>query len=317
MNPNENFVAPNLQTSPTTGNVSQTSGTKQQEKNVLNDQDFDTLIKSVQLLRISQIRYIVQKYSLPANGNKTKLLQIVVKLLESIRHQPLIKQIYQEVMLLLAKQDQPFFNPLQTVKRLQICQQVVVSPPPHPFIKLLPLPPILGPIVAQSGTSNGFFEFMISSISSRVCINFTWQNNTPTNFSMFADVNGFLFAVNPDDFEPLPLDITEKIFLNRPNLFTIRSITTETPIAVTISRYEPQTIQSIIKKFSAEGCNDYQTLVCGRSCNHEPFSLVDFLSKGTATNIWKCPICGSSLSIDDLVGIHTDGQVQESDTSNQ
>lgn len=148
---------------------------------VLSPEEFENLKRQIQLLRISQLRYIVQKYDLPANGNKTRLVQIVLNLFDAMRNTPLLSSINQDVLNIISSFHEPFTNPLEKTHKLNLqkpeaFQNINFVYPPHPFICYAtdvnengirtPQLPLLGPIYALPGISSGKFTFSIEKLLS-------------------------------------------------------------------------------------------------------------------------------------------------------
>lgn len=150
-----------------------------QTNGILTPEEFENLKRQIQLLRISHLRYIVQKYELPANGNKTRLVQIILNLFDAMRNTLLLSSINQEVLRIISSFHEPFTNPLEKTSKLNLqkpesLQDVVFTEREHPFILYpavvnedgtkVPTPPLLGPIYALPGISSGKFTFSIEHL---------------------------------------------------------------------------------------------------------------------------------------------------------
>lgn len=150
-----------------------------QSNGILTPEEFENLKRQIQLLRISQLRYIVKKYELPASGNKTRLVQIVLHLFDAMRNTTLLSSINAEVLNIISSFHEPFTNPLEKTHKLflqkpESLQNVEFRLSFHPFIRypfiydaentLVPAPPLLGPIYVLPGISSGKFSFSIESL---------------------------------------------------------------------------------------------------------------------------------------------------------
>lgn len=167
---------------------------------ILTPEEFENLKRQVQLLRISQLRYIVQKYKLPANGNKSRLVQVVLNLFDAMRNTTngasLLASINQDVLNIISSFHEPFTNPLEKKQKLSLQKPESLADtnftsPNHPFIcypvdvnengDTFPSPPLLGPIYALPGNSSGKFTFSIERLLQNS------NANTDTNDSKSND----------------------------------------------------------------------------------------------------------------------------------
>jgi hypothetical protein len=269
--------------------------------------EFENLKRSVQLLRISQLRYVVQKFSLPANGNKTRLLKVVLQLFEAMRHAQLLCQINNEVMALLSQQHEPFSSPLDSMHRLSVIRtDMAPLPSPHPFVKYSDNPPICGPILAPVGSSFGNFGFIVQDPSGRYALDFSWDNNVKSALHLAGEINGYSISVLPDDPNPGPIDISA--FLVRAgqmNLLDLSLVKTQVSVIICIREYTPVTLTQIANKIVKVDSPDYfHDLIAakGPRCNHpETFQLAGVIVRGIVNGRCECPICHDSFSIDQLV----------------
>ena len=273
----------------------------------LSSDEFENLKRSIQLLRISQLRYVVQKFSLPATGNKTRLLRIVLQLIDAMRGSPLLCQISAEVMALLAQQHEPFTNPLESMQKIVLVRPdpKLPVPPEHPLMQKANRPILCGPLVAPQGTSLGTFSFESPRVRSRCCIDFAWQNNAPTPFDMNAHINGFPIAVCGEDPRPDPIDISDYL-LPRPQMNVIEFKLVKSPVQLVlcVREYEPQTLAMLMARVagkpSVDPLRDVIT-VKGKACSHEDaVPLGPFLVKAIVTGTWTCPVCGGSMNLEEM-----------------
>ncbi|KAH0793219.1 MIZ zinc finger family protein [Histomonas meleagridis] len=265
----------------------------------LSYEEFDALIKSVQLLRISQLRYIVQKYSIPASGNKTKLLSLVIKIFHSLRFDKSLIDILNEVNRLLADQQDSFsISPITSVpNNLEICDpDPNYFPLTNPLYEYIDESPFFGPILVPPGQSNGKFTFTndLAPNNSMFCLTFYFKNGKTQQLSLNGSINGSPFDIFPDDPYPQPIDLTGGILPT--NVLELR-IQAPSQMMICINRYQYSGIQAVANRI----CGQAQPLVIHNSCTvHHPFPLVPFLSKAISTDNWKCPICNEFIQISQI-----------------
>lgn len=287
--------------SPTMPDTHQISGSS-----TLSQEEFDSLIKSIQLLRISQLRYIVQKFSIPASGNKTKLLSLVIQIFHNLRFDPVLSDIYHEIGNLLAQQDAPFAAPSFNASQLEL-----VPPNPEyiptfsPTITILNESPVFGPLMAKPGRTSGKFTFLSPPINAPTIVTFLFYQGNPQPFSILFELNGIPFEISKDDSQPAPIDVAN--VLSAPgveNVLDIKSMNTAVPVMIQLFQYEYTGIKQCIQQLCGQGveltnCMPY---VKTNSCQHEKaFSLPLYLSDALATGKWVCPICGANAQLQNLV----------------
>jgi hypothetical protein len=263
--------------------------------------EFENLKRSIQLLRISQLRYIVRKFSLPASGNKARLLGVVLQLVDAMRHSPVLVQISAEVISLLSQQHEPFTNPLESVQSLTPTSADGFRAPDHPLVRYLDTAAVCGPVLANPGSSSGTFSFAARNRSARYCLSFRWADGRAVPMDLRAEINGFAIFVAPDDPWPTPLDITDLLVSNQANTLSIKAIKTHAPVALSVREYELVAITQLV------GDAEIQTgELKGPDCAHEQGAkLADFVVRGIALGGWNCPICGIVVAPKDLVTIKT------------
>jgi hypothetical protein len=128
---------------------------------------FKHLKWSIQLLRIAQLRSVVQKFSLPVSGNITHLVSVVLQLVGAMRDAPVLCQINAEVISLLSQQREPFTNPLETMQKLiPVTVAVTINPPPHPLIQYTVGAPAGGPFIAPAQFLSRHSPFPLQTDSS-------------------------------------------------------------------------------------------------------------------------------------------------------
>lgn len=271
----------------------------------LTPEEFEALNKSVQLLRISQLRYIVQKFSIPASGNKTKLLSLVLSIFQSLRFDKVLIDILQEINKLLAQQSDPFSNPLASVGALE-----VVSPdptfisPPNPLYAQNDQSFILGPILAPSGQSKGSFQFAYAPTGVTVNVCFLFSGGNPQQFEFLADLNGFPIEVSLDDPFPQPLDVTSLLNPGSQNVLDVKMVQCSAPMMICIREFRYNGLQTVVDGICGRRVNLAQEniQVVSRVCDHPtPFQLLPYLSRAFGTGNWNCPICHRQLDLQSLV----------------
>ncbi|KAH0785175.1 MIZ zinc finger family protein [Histomonas meleagridis] len=293
MENNYNFGQPNInqfQTNRMVGNEGAPS---------LSPEQFDTLIKSIQLLRISQLRYIVQKFSIPASGNKTKLLSLVIKIFHGLRYDKSLIDVFNEVNRLLVDQQDPLASsPLNSFSNNLVIGNLDPNylPITNPLYEYLNEPPFFGPILVSPGQSSGKFTFVNNLLSnSMMCLTFYFNEGKPHAFSLNGNINGAPFEVFPDDPYPQPIDITGSITAQ--NVLEVR-IQTSSSMMICLNRYQYNGIQFIADQICHRHVNlsTEKPTVIHLSCTRQlPFPLGMFLSKAVSTDNWRCPICNEII----------------------
>ena len=276
-------------------------------KTLLTNEEFDNLKRSIQLLRIEQIRYIVKRFSLPANGNKTRLIQIILGIIDTLRPTPLLVEMSMEVSRLLQQQHEPFANPLDsTHKMVPYKDQEPLYTPDHPFYSLTDKEPILGPLFAPVGNSNFHAVTLDLGEARHLLIEFSWKSAQHAPFDLIAHVNGTTLVVSSEDPNPQPIDISDLVAPPVQQLtFDIQSLKTQMPMTVSIREYELRTVHSIAKamceasKFTE---SPESVKIKGEKCTHnEGANLISFLSKYFSTKKSECPVCNNQIDIDHAV----------------
>jgi hypothetical protein len=263
--------------------------------------EFENLRRSIQLLRISQLRHIVHKFSLPASGNKTRLLAVVLQLVDAMRHSQVLVQMSAEVLSLLSQQHEPFTNPLESVQTLAPTSADGFATPDHPLIRYLDAAPLCGPLLASAGASSGTFSFAARSRGARCCLSFGWADGRPLPMDLRAEINGFAVFVTPDDPSPTPLDITDLIVSNQANALCVKAIRTHAPVALAVREYELVDVAQVVGSAGTAAAE-----VRGADCAHENGARpADFLVRAIALGRWSCPVCGNVVAPKDLVAVRT------------
>ena len=90
---------------------------------LISNHKFEKLLKTLQLLRISQIRFFIQKFSLPSIGNKSKLLFLLTSILLKLRYDPLISLIYKEANQIMENKNKIFFNPCNKLSDIYLISE--------------------------------------------------------------------------------------------------------------------------------------------------------------------------------------------------
>ena len=292
-----------------------TPATVQQQQNVqamgrktlLTNEEFDNLKRSIQLLRIEQIRYIVQRFSLPANGNKTRLIQIILGIIDTLRPTPLLVDMSIEVNRLLQQQHEPFSNPLDsTHKMVPYKDSEPLFTPSHPFFKITNKPPVLGPLYAAIGNSTLHPMTVDIGDFKNLYIEFSWKCESASPFDMVAHVNGTTIVISSEDPIPQPIDISDLIQPPVTQItFDVQTLRTPVPMAITIREYELQTLSSIAESMAkaAEVSTPAENLqIKGKDCSHsEGFLLMDYLSHFYSLKDNTCPICKNPIDLDSIV----------------
>lgn len=261
----------------------------------LSNEEFESLKRVVQLLRISQLRYIVQKFSIPASGNKTKLLGLLLSVFHSLRYDRVLIDIYNEINNILSKKEANSIKQLEIITRFDPNFQS----PPNPLQCQSDPPFMLGPIFVPPRESSGKFGFMYSDseedLNTLINISFLFPGGKAQQFAFKGEINGFPFEISIDDPYPQPIDVTEYINVKTTmNTLNIKSIKTSSPMMICIREYKYCGIQNMMNQIVGRNVDpekeDFD--VHSSSCQHrESFSLSNFLSNSFATGSWKCPIC--------------------------
>lgn len=277
-----------------------------QQYGYLSSEEFEKLKNSIQLLRISQIRYIVQKYKLPANGNKNKLLKLILEILETLRPTQILLQISADVNRLLATQNEPFTNPLEeTFNKMQLApQNIEYNYATNPFVNKIEQIAIVGPLLASPGR-NAFHCTIpaVPALQHNVQVMFAWPSKEVVSFELSGEINGFPIYVLSDDPRPAPLDVTDIVIPGKPLQVTL-SVKTPVPLIISISEVVIQTVQQIAAAIGVSAnldCEPFEIMALGNECTHtETFSLVKFLSACFATGKSVCPLCGNEVHIEHM-----------------
>ena len=217
--------------------MKQEGGDSVPNSGILSVSEFHSLKHSLQLLRISQLRYIVQKYSLPANGNKTKLLAKILEIVDTMRITPLLRTIYNEVGALVSQQNEPFFNPLGASVRIQqVALKESLCYLCNPYFQ--PQQILTGPFMCPRGFSSGVFTFKAPKTHESTAIVFAGVGEKPIGFEVNAIVNGSHIAALPDDPFPSPIDITDLIRSEEEdNFINITSVRSPSVLYISIVQY--------------------------------------------------------------------------------
>lgn len=286
-------------------NSEEDQGQQQNPGNVLSQDDFDSLIKTVQLLRISQLRYIVQKFQIPASGNKTKLLGLVIQIFHNLRFDPVLVQIFQEINNLLAQQDAPFSSPSLTSSSIELSQpNPEYIPSFNPCIIINFDGSVFGPLLAKPGRSSNKFRFTTPPMIGPTIVTFLFYNGNPQPFSIQFELNGIPFEISKDDSQPAPIDVTA--VLSQPgieNVLDIKAVNCAVPIMIQLFQYEYVGLKACIHQICGNiDITREQPMVKTNTCaHHNGFSLVQYLSSALATGHWFCPVCGADASLQNLI----------------
>ncbi len=283
----------------------------QYKNNFLSDKDFESLNKIIQLLNVSAIRYIILKFSIECNGNKTKLVKVLKSLFQTLRYDKILIDIYEEIKNMLSKGDISTFIHLEQIYQIDSAFKL----PPNPTLMQYGPPYILGPITIPQGKSTGKFNFLYSGQQKSVNIGFLFLDGIQHQFELTGNCNGINFELSIDDPYPQPIDITD--FLDHStnyNFLNIDLINTSKPLIIFISEYEYVGIQNLIDKIVGRPTNidEEDFLVFSNSCQlSDCFSLSDYLSKCLATGNWNCPICGRTIEPMNLLLCNSDSQEEK------
>lgn len=270
----------------------------------LSPEEFESLNKSVQLLRISQLRYIVQKFSIPASGNKMKLLSLVMSVFQSLRYDRILIDVLQEINKLIAQQNDPFIDPLASYGILElVAPDPTFSVPPNPlFAHNRDF--VFGPIGARVGMSKGSFQFAYPDQLGTVAIAFLFPNGNPRQFTFMAELNGAVLEVSGDDPYPQMLDVSSILQTGGArNVMDVKLIECDGPMLIGIVEYRQNSVHGV----AAEICGrsdidlDRVTVVSKRCAHEEPFLLVPFMSCAFSTGNWNCPLCCQQIELGSIV----------------
>lgn len=275
-----------------------------QNPQYLSNEEFESLKRVVQLLRISQLRYIVQKFSIPASGNKTKLLSLLLSIFHSLRYDHVLMDIYHEINNIISKKE------VNSIKQLEIITHFDSNfkQPQNPLLIQSDPPFMLGPILVPSGQSSGQFGFMYSDVcddlTTSINICFLFPGGKIQQFTLKGEINGFPLEVSIDDPYPQPIDITEYINIKTiMNTFNIKLIKTSDPMMICIREYKYCGLQNLMDQIVGRAVDldneDFDVLPI--NCQHkETFSLSSFLSNSLGTGNWNCPICNQPVDVYNL-----------------
>lgn len=306
-NENKNLVMQRKKTSNSIiTNVNETNSAM-----VISEVNFQSLLKTVQLLRISQLRYLVQKFSIPVSGNKTKLLNLVIEIFKKLRTKPVLLEIHQEINQLLSNQD-TFSNSQQTVKnQLELSKYLPdFSHAFNPLIECLFNIKLYGPILARPGVSSGFFWFETIPHDSMVMIQFLFPGGEIRRFSLSFRLNGIPFEIYPEDDVPTPLDVSDVLMpVGTLNTFSVDSMETESDMQMVFIGFRYVGVNKLIEQVCNRSVDIKREniFVKSLSCQHiEGFSLLNHISNGLATFDWSCPCCGCSAGISELIVLNSD-----------
>ena len=265
----------------------------QENEKLLSDQDFEVLQKSLQLLRISQLRYIVQRFSFCITGNKSKLVNVLSNYFVQFRY------IYNEVMKIVSQYNEPFVNPLQGTQKLRVLN-VPNFYIRNNFMMEIDKNHILGPIYVPRGMSHGEFDFTINNINhERVCMIFTWDSPESTPFDLYAYLNDNRITIKTSDVCPGTIDITNIIKEN--NKLLISSIKTNVPFIITINFFNSIGLRKYMLNMGYNETEDGKINVMCKHCKKGEFDALMFLSMAISFGNWNCPFCGEILKLEDLV----------------
>jgi hypothetical protein len=269
---------------------------------VLTPDEFESLTKAVQLLRISQLRYIVQKFSLPANGNKTKLLSILLSIFQSLRYDRRLLQIHHEVSKLMAQFDDAFASPIAPLQQLEVAEyNPAFVAPPNPLVEEFE-GFLFGPLYAPIGQFTGQFQFTCPErVENAVMISFLFPGGLAHQFGLKIELNHFPFEIVQEDPFPQPLDITHVLNPASVQILDVKAVVTAAPMMICIRQYRFMGIQGLADRICGRGVTLQAEHVPVQSpaCAHV-FDLVSLLSVGLATGHMCCPTCQTPLDIGSL-----------------
>lgn len=264
----------------------------------LTDEEFDNLIKYVQLLKSYQIQQIIQKFSFPIAKDASNNTNLLLIIMQSPRHDIILTSIYNEIKRLFFRKDISMFN------KLQIVQYDDNFESPKSFLyRQTTNPLIFGPIFVSPGNSSGEFQFIYSKpkekFESQINISFLFKKGIPHQFELEAEFNGFQIDVSIEDPYPQPIDISDLINLNsETNTLNIKKINSCEPMMICIREYSFYDIESMMEEIAGKPIKigEEDLYVISRNCFHNnAFSLTNFLSTSYATGECKCPICGGRI----------------------
>jgi hypothetical protein len=284
----------------------------------LSPEDFDVLLRSLQLLRISQLRYLVQRFSIPVSGNKTKLLGLVISIFHSLRYDPVLLEALAEINRLLEQQSDIFSNPLTSTGRLDI---VPPDPsfwaPPNPLFMQSDPPFLFGPLLVPPGQFAGKFSFFLPPLRASAHLAFLFRDGEPHKFAFSVELNGFDFEITASDPFPNPIDVTQTLSLDKkPNTLEIKLIASSVPMMICLREFRYVGISFLAEKVCARKVHmSEKVLVIGRGCvSHDRFDLLDFLSGAVATGRWICPVCHRPIELGELMLSRLTPRDQEMET---
>jgi hypothetical protein len=270
----------------------------------LSPDEFESLNKAVQLLRISQLRYLVQKFEIPASGNKSKLLNLVLSIFQSLRFDKVLIEIHHEITRLLSQHEDPFSNPIASVSALSIVgHDPNFFSPPNPLI-CEGSDFLLGPLLANAGQFAGRFHFTCP-VKCGVVVGFLFQGGVVHRFALKVEVNGFLFEISGDDPFPERLDVGHVVnFGGGRNVMEVKMLATVEPMMIVVREYEfvgiGKCVNAIVGR--AVDLRTERVLVRHAGCEHsQGVDFVMLLTVGLATGRMTCPNCHREVDIGRLV----------------
>jgi hypothetical protein len=270
----------------------------------LSPREFDSLLNSLQLLRISQLRYVVHHFSIPVSGNKTKLLGLVISIFHSLRYEPVLVDVFAEISRLLEHHSDIFSSPTPSLGRLEI-----VPPDPSFWAPLTPLyvnadPPFLfGPLFIPPGQFGGKFSFFIPPLRNSATISFLFPDGEPQRFAFTAELNGFDLQIEASDPFPTPMDVTTVLTSDKtPNTLEIKLIASSAPMMICVREFRFIGILVLAEQVCGRKVHmSEQITVAARGCEaHDRFDLLDFLSSAVGTGRWACPVCHRPVELGQL-----------------
>jgi hypothetical protein len=138
-------------------------------------------------------------------------------------------------------------------------------------------------------------------------MDFAWSDLTQKHpLQLVGELNGNHIYISPDDPNPCPIDVTPFLLTNgQVNGLEFSLVKSQTPLAISIRAYVPVTMSEILTRLTG-GCGvdplRDSVSVKGLRCRHpEVFELAGFLSRAVINGKGKCPICGDTLGINEVV----------------
>ena len=288
--------------------------------NSLSNEEFNSLIKSLHLLRISQLRFIVQKYKIPANGNKTKLLNLMLSIFQRLRYEKILIEIYNEVNRLVSDRDFIDNHPANNLVLLDRIDNDFLPIKCDILYQYVENRMIFGPVLIQQGKCSGSFNFCFNKNqmvdqNNRVCMTFWFRSSCIQQFGMICLLNGNKLEVFQDDPYPKPIDITS--FLETANLLELQ-VQTDTEIIISINEYNYIGIVGTINRICEKNIDlsKEKPMVTHDGCLYQSsFPLYDFLVKTIyGQDNWKCPFCQKTFVLKKLVLISiADNETENND----